>query len=90
MTGVQTCALPISFNLQATIRVQLPLPETAAVEIYSLTGARVKKLYRGVLAQGQFYWNGTDETGGTVASGIYLCRLLAPGRRHTIRLMLLK
>ncbi len=83
-------AYPNPFNLQATIRVQLPLPETAAVEIYSLTGARVKKLYRGVLAQGQFYWNGTDETGGTVASGIYLCRLLAPGRRHTIRLMLLK
>jgi len=83
-------AYPNPFNLQATIRVQLPHPETAAVEIYSLTGARVKTLYRGVLAQGQFYWNGMDESGGAVGSGLYLCRLLTPGRRHTIRLMLLK
>ncbi len=83
-------AYPNPFNLQATIRVQLPQPETAAVEIYSLTGARVKTLYRGVLAQGQFYWNGTDESGGTTAGGLYLCRLLTPGRRHTIRLLLVK
>lgn len=83
-------AHPNPFNQQATIRVQLPHPETAAVEIYSQTGARVKTLYRGVLAQGQFYWNGTNEFGGAVASGLYLCRLLAPGRQYTIRLILLK
>lgn len=99
-SGVQVDQTPISsflfaaypnpFNLQATIRVQLSHPETAAVEIYSLTGARVKTLYRGVLAQGHFYWNGTNEAGEAVASGLYLCRLLTPGRSHTIRLMLLK
>ena len=35
-------------------------------------------------------WNGTDDSGRTVASGVYLVRLVTPDRRETLRTVLLK
>ena len=69
---------PNPFNSGTLIRYELPSADMAplTIEIYDLMGRRVKLLRletggrRGVV-----YWDGTDDTGGDCASGLYFARL---------------
>ncbi len=57
----------------------LRLRETADAQlcVYDLAGRLVRTLHSGELAAGrhQIAWNGTDNRGRTVGSGVYFCRL---------------
>lgn len=52
----------------------------ALVRLYTLDGRPVKTLYDGALAKGvlNLSWDGRDSGGATVASGVYLLRVVAP------------
>lgn len=54
-------------------------PVRATLEIYNLLGQRVRTLVDGEQAAGTYSarWDGTDDGGTTVASGVYLYRLTA-------------
>lgn len=84
---------PNPFNPKVTLRYELPrFTDTATLEIYDLAGRRVRALSTSALPAGahEFVWNGTDESGQRVASGMYLARLQAGGEAATHRMMLVK
>ncbi|MBD3367078.1 MAG: choice-of-anchor D domain-containing protein [Candidatus Eisenbacteria bacterium] len=64
-------AVPNPFRSRTAVRLLLPAPAEALVEIYDVSGRRVATLADGPLPAGvnRLEWNGRD-----VASGIYFCR----------------
>jgi hypothetical protein len=68
---------PNPFNPSTTIQYQLPEKSHVILEIYSILGQRIRVLVDQNQAVGYYTvnWNGTDEHGKNVASGVYICRL---------------
>ena len=88
-----TAVSPNPFNPATTVRFSLPerLPVTA--EVWSVNGTRVKVLARGRLFEAgdnQLKWDGRNQAGDPVASGVYFVRLKTPLGQRTARAVLLK
>jgi flagellar hook assembly protein FlgD len=83
---------PNPFNAQTTINYQLPELSWARLTIYDLLGRQVRTLAEGVQAAGyhQVQWDGLDEGGVPMASGVYVYRLEAGSFRATQRMLLVK
>ena len=64
----------ISYKL---LRVTSGVP--VAIEIFDLSGRRVKQLYSGIDPLGEYShsWDGTDDSGGVVPPGLFMYRILA-------------
>ncbi|NOX88070.1 MAG: T9SS type A sorting domain-containing protein [Calditrichaeota bacterium] len=84
---------PNPFNPSTTIKIGIP--ETGAqnkivLKIYDVLGKEIKSLFEGNLPPGyhQFEWDGTNQTGNAVASGIYFYQLQA-GKTSIMRKMIL-
>jgi hypothetical protein len=85
-------AFPNPFNPQTSIRFTLAVPGTARVAIYDLAGRRVITLAEQRFAAGpqELIWQGSDEQGRAVSSGVYLCRLETFGLAESRKLVLLR
>lgn len=72
---------------QVTLRMRLPARMRARVDVHDIAGRRVRTLASGELVSGErdLTWDGRDESGGRVGSGVYFASLLADGRRYTVR-----
>ena len=68
---------PNPFNASTTIGFELDRRQPVSLRIHNLTGQRVTTLAEGVYPKGAFAvsWDGRDDRGREVASGVYLCRL---------------
>jgi hypothetical protein len=62
------------------------------VVVYDVRGSRVRTLVNGIVAGGRHdvEWDGRDNGGGVVASGVYFCRMVSPGFAETRKMLLLK
>ena len=62
------------------------------LEVYDLAGRHVRSLVseRVTAGEHEVHWNGTDDTGAQVASGVYLYQLRAGEYVETKRMVLLK
>jgi hypothetical protein len=72
------CNYPNPFNPTTTISFELPLAtsqENAAVVIYSCKGQKITTLKVTNDARHQAQWDGTDQSGNSLGSGIYFARL---------------
>jgi hypothetical protein len=83
---------PNPFNPETHIRFTLPEAQNAQLSVYNLRGQLVKRLLDSPLPAGQHIvnWDGTDERGNAVASGIYSFRLLCDGSGITRKMLLMK
>lgn len=74
-------AAPNPFNPTTEIRFGLARPTDIDLAIYAVDGRRVRALVQGEMPAGEhrLTWNGQDDTGQGVASGVYLVRLEAAG-----------
>jgi hypothetical protein len=85
---------PNPFNPATTIRYRIPEPGRVTLVIYNVAGQRVKTLvdeFQNPLATGRVVrWDGRNEGGERVASGIYFYQLTAPAIREIKKLLLLK
>ncbi len=81
---------PDSFIPETQIRFDLPSPGRAKVEVYDILGRLISILADRHLDQGQhsYTWNGQDDDGNPMPSGVYFYRLSA-GDRVLVRPMLL-
>ncbi len=85
-------AYPNPFNPQTTIHYQLPAAGHLKIEVYDVLGRRVRTLLNGMQAAGEqrITWNGRDDSGNILPSGLYIARLNYGKTFHSIKLMLLK
>lgn len=83
---------PNPFNATTRVRFGLAAPGHATLHIYNVRGELVTTLQNGTLPAGyhSVLWNSKDSTGHGVASGVYLCRLVAGETAITRRLVLVE
>ena len=81
---------PNPFNPETTIRYDLPEEGTIRLFLYNLSGQKIRTLVEGERPAGTYSvtWDGRDDAGRDVASGVYLCRMESGGL-STVRKMLL-
>jgi serine protease AprX len=82
---------PNPFNSSTFIMYEVPEPTNIALEVFNLLGQRVKHIFRGMVSsQGTQEWDGTDDYGRQVASGVYFARLVTPNSVRSIKMLFIK
>lgn len=83
---------PNPFNLQTEIRYGLPQDARVKLVIYNILGEKVRVLVDEYQPAGErnVVWDGKNDNGDVVASGIYLYRLEAGSFTKTAKMSLLK
>jgi hypothetical protein len=84
--------VPNPFNPRTRIAFEVPASGRARLQIFNLRGGLVRTLVDGQLAAGPHTldWNGEDELGRAVASGVYILRLSAEGGTRERKLALVR
>ncbi len=85
-------AFPNPFNPRTSIKLQLPESGVAEVSVFNLAGQKVRTLVSGEMAAGthSILWDGCDDAGNRLSSGVYISRLEFDGRVQTGKMMLVK
>ena len=83
---------PNPFNPKTTITYQLPNSADVSLKIYNINGQLVRTLVKDNLESGTYsiLWDGNDDSGKTLASGIYLYKLEANDYSESHKMILLK
>jgi hypothetical protein len=83
---------PNPFNLSTTIAYNLPLHSHVTIIVYNIAGQQVATLVNEIKPAGSYNvdWDGKDQHGRTVASGVYLYELQAGEYADTKKMLLLK
>jgi hypothetical protein len=85
--------VPNPFNPTTTIHYDVPeAGGKVTLRIFDVSGRLVRTLADGVETQGskQATWDGRDDRGHRVATGVYFCRLTAPGFTKTRKMVLVQ
>jgi len=83
---------PNPFNPSTTIRYAVPSASHVTVSVYDTWGRSVRTLAEGYHEEGEYsvVWDGRDQRGEQVSSGVYLCRVVGPQVSSTIRMTLVR
>jgi hypothetical protein len=83
---------PNPFNPTTTIEYVLPKNSYVEIQIIDILGQHVRTLVAEEKNAGshQVTWNGLDDAGNRVASGVYLYRMTAEGYTETRKLLLIR
>lgn len=83
---------PNPFNPTTTISFTLPSFGMASLAVYSITGQKVRNLVSGPMSGGvhSVAWDGRDDSGKALSSGVYLSRLNMGNHTATGRMLLVK
>lgn len=83
---------PNPANPRVEILLDLPEATEGLVEVVDVAGRRVRSLSRGALLAGRstLVWDGADDAGRPVASGLYFVRLVAAAGSDGRKLVLVK
>ncbi|MDH3892847.1 MAG: T9SS type A sorting domain-containing protein [candidate division Zixibacteria bacterium] len=83
---------PNPFNMETRIQFALPRASHVSMDVYNVLGNRVKRIVDERLSVGHklVTWDGCDESGRPVSSGVYFYRMVAGDFAETKKLVLLK
>ncbi|RMG63232.1 MAG: T9SS C-terminal target domain-containing protein [Calditrichaeota bacterium] len=83
-------AFPNPFNPTTTVSFRVPIRSRVTLTVYSVLGQPVKTLMDGVVGPGrhQVQWDGTNQAGRPVSSGIYLVEMRAGTFQQVIKVVL--
>jgi hypothetical protein len=103
VTRAETSRFPTAFRLRQNVpnpfspstTISFEVPEgggEVALQIYDVSGRLVRTLVKGYESPGTraVTWNGRDDQGQPMPSGIYFCNLTAPQFSETVRMILLR
>ncbi len=85
---------PNPFNPQTNISFEIPEDAQGSpvtVDVFNVRGQKVRSLYKGVPAGAKtsLVWNGTDDNGRNVGSGVYYTMVLSSGRSPLVKKIVL-
>jgi hypothetical protein len=84
---------PNPFNPDTRISFALEDDGPAQITIYNLKGNKIKTIFNEIVEADMVqsaYWDGKDDNGKTVATGVYLYRLRTNSTNYTKRMLLMK
>jgi len=83
---------PNPFNPQTVIVFEIPVSGSVVLEVFDNSGRRIRTLVKGIHPAGRYsvQWDGKDESGRIVGSGIYFYQLHAGDVRITKKMLLIK
>jgi immune inhibitor A len=83
---------PNPFNPTTNISFNLVVAQDVTIDIYNLTGQKVRRLYNehAPIGETNLTWDATTDDGQPVASGIYLYRLTAEYGQETRKMVLMR
>lgn len=83
---------PKPFNANTEIRYQIPQGGNATLKVFNTLGQEVRTLVNGSQEAGRhaIAWDGRDNNGWEVSTGMYLCWLQAGEFSKTIKMVLIK
>jgi len=83
---------PNPFNPTTTIRFGVDRRARVSIIIYDAAGHKVRTLVDGVREPSHYaeVWDGTDDAGIPVATGVYICRLRAGETQYARKMLLIK
>jgi len=85
--------VPNPFNPTTTIKYEIKTAGPVSLKIYNVAGQLVKTLVDGQRIAGQVYeanWNGLNDSGQSVSSGVYFYKLVSTNFTQTKKMVLLK
>lgn len=82
---------PNPFNPETTITFAVETAQTVTMELYTAKGKIVKSVViNAVEGNNSYHWNGKDDRGNDMASGVYYCVLKADGKQFVRKMVMLK
>ncbi|MDW7680281.1 MAG: NosD domain-containing protein, partial [bacterium] len=83
---------PNPFNPNTTIKFQIDQPGRTSLIIYNLLGQQVRKLLDKNLLPGEYrlHWDGKNDAGQILSSGVYFAKLASGGKSELIKLVLVR
>jgi hypothetical protein len=83
---------PNPFNPSTTIQYSIPKTEQVDLIIYTITGEKVKTVVSDRVEAGHHsvQWNGDNDQGLSVASGVYIYRIKTKGFTRSMKMLFLK
>jgi arabinogalactan endo-1,4-beta-galactosidase len=83
---------PNPFNPETMIRFSLPQRTHVLLTVYTILGQKLRTLVSEMKDAGTFsvQWNGADDAGAQLVSGVYFARLEAGGHTQITKMILLK
>jgi hypothetical protein len=83
---------PNPFNPTTTIKFEVTVASKVNVVVFNALGQKVKTLFDGNAAVGvnEVVWNGTNDFGSAVASGVYYYQMRVEGKVFTKKMTLIK
>ena len=83
---------PNPFNPTTRIRMLLPSDGPARLDLYDLTGQRLRTLLHESAPRGLYevVWDGRDDAGTAVGSGVYIARLQTGQRSASMAMALIR
>jgi len=87
--GVTMNIAPNPFNPSTVVSFTGVIGKRGTVKVYNLRGELIRTLHSGEFTVEEFRWDGTDERGRAVASGVYVVKATGPAT-HTAKVALVK
>lgn len=83
---------PNPFNPTTTLELSLPASVPVRADVYNVMGQKVRELVNGELSAGYYSltWDGVNDNGQTMTSGVYFMRVQAGEYNRSIKMLLMK
>ena len=83
---------PNPFNPETNITFSLPQEQNIDIVVYNMKGQKVRQLVCSQISSGEhsITWNGKDDNGKNVGSGLYLYKLITTDQEISKKMLLLK
>jgi len=90
--GLTLEVAPNPFNPMTTLRYEIPRAGDVSIRIYDAAGRLVRSLVSGYRAAGRYQesWDGRNDAGRLLGSGVYFCRMESNGAAKVQKLLLMR
>jgi len=92
MNKLQVNIFPNPFNPTTTISFKNPQTSKVSIGIYNIRGQKIRTIAKDVFRKGEnrVMWDGVNDTGNRVASGIYFVKIQSETNIAVKKIMLMK